>query len=153
MLLFEFYLNSNMGSMKCKFCEYENDNKETICQYCGSYLKFPTSYIHIIIGIILIVFGKFLSDTYTLVIVLFSFSLSIYGVIISSKEASKVRKIRKEHNIDIKQLVNVYMQRIEKENASKIANNPSNNKEKKIINYKYKNIFMDKFLNISHNPY
>ncbi len=114
--------------MKCKFCEYENDDKETICQYCGSYLKFPATYKHIIFGVILIILCKFLSVIQEFIFLIFSVLIGIYAVVASMRETAKIRKIRKEHNIDIKQLIEAYLARTEQEEIAQNTDNVSNEK-------------------------
>lgn len=99
--------------MKCKICGYNNKKDSRICQYCGCYLHFPDTYIHIIIAITLFLIGHFVSHSIEIFIKLLLFPYGIYIAIIGVSDVIKGAKIRKKNNINLKDLREKAIQRIE----------------------------------------
>lgn len=104
--------------MKCKLCNFENPDKETICQHCGSHLKPFRSIFNVLILLLVVFLVIGLKDFakehvlgyFVLLCVMVIISL-IYAII-SFVEEYKSRKIRKKNNIDIKSLLAAAKERI-----------------------------------------
>lgn len=99
--------------MKCKICGYNNKNNRRICKYCGCYLHFPDTYIHIIVAIVLFLTGLFILHSSQFYINLFLLPYVIYIAVIGFTDIIDAYKIRKKNNIKLKDLREKTIQRID----------------------------------------
>jgi len=105
--------------MKCKLCNFDNPDNETICQYCGSNLKpFRATFFNVLIILLVVFIAIGLKDFAKehvfgyFVLLCVMVIISLIHAIISCIEGHKSRKIRKKNNIDIKSLLATAKERI-----------------------------------------
>lgn len=71
---------------KCKICNTENNEQNEICSYCGCYLGFTKFHKWLIIG-------------------LFLWPALFYAIYLAIKDKLKMDEIRKNNNVNIKELL------------------------------------------------
>jgi hypothetical protein len=100
----------------CKICKTQNDDKDYICKNCGSYLKLHLSGKLMMSAIICIILVP-IKEIFVLLIFP-ALLLLILSIILQIKDCIKINNIRKQNNINIKDLQKQYLNEIK--NVQKI---------------------------------
>lgn len=142
--------------MKCKYCDFENNPKEKICQYCGSYLKTPSYIYHIIIAIGISLIYEYIqyiiSVKYKFLFLCLSAVIGLIGCVQLFIEIIKIKKIRYKNNIDINKILNLYFQKIAFEKGIIVNFIKAEGSEVKLINNETAILTLDnENINITQN--
>lgn len=104
----------------CKICKTKNIDNTCICENCGSYLKLSVGAKWLIAGIICGAFAIIFSKTPLIILLLFAPLLIIISLVLIIKDTLKINQIRKQNNVDIKELTKKNYEELKQKHSTQL---------------------------------